>query len=142
MVQFNKTQCRMGKPHSVSQRTGHLSPEITRKTALDRGRTDRTNLTHDLDRIYDTDFQFPPSCRHVWSFTYKSSTSTVNGFRSRVETNGRKDRRTDGLMDRVKCITSLANVVGNSRGLNIKACDLWLTRRFVFSSSSIKLRPT
>ena len=66
------------------------------KTALDRGRTDRINLTHDLDlqspAIYDHDL-----------LTCQSSRSTVNRFR-RVETNG----RTDGG----ECITCRANAVG------------------------------
>jgi len=38
--------------------------KLKNKTALDRGRTDRTSLTHDLDLNYDLDLQSPASYVH------------------------------------------------------------------------------
>ena len=75
------------------------------KTALDRGRTDRNSLNHDLD----LDFQSPASCgRDLYSHAKGQGQWSV-GSEDRVETNGRTDRRTEpNALPR-----SYANAVGN-----------------------------
>ena len=41
-----------------------------KRTALDRGRTDRISLTYDLDfELYDTDLQSPASYGHDLGYT-------------------------------------------------------------------------
>ena len=79
----------------------------TRITALDRGRTDRISLTHDLDlqssASYDHDL-----------LACKISRSTVSQFR-RQSGNKRTDRG--------ECITSHANAVGNY--IMHILCNVW-----------------
>ena len=87
---------------------------FSKKTSLDRGRTDRISLTYDLD----LDLQAPASYGHDLYAHAKVQGQRSVGSEDRVETNGRSGRRTGGG-DR---ITSLANAVGNNIKIDRRQC--------------------
>ena len=61
------------------------------KSSFNRGRTDRIDLTHDLD------LQSPASYGH--GLHAKVQGQRLVGSEDKVETNGRTDERTDGQTD-------------------------------------------
>ena len=89
----------LGLPQCCNSIRPNLIQTELEKPALDRGRTDRISLTHDVD----LDLQSPASYGYHL-LACKSSRSTVSLFR---RYSGKK--QTDGG----DCITSHANAVGN-----------------------------
>ena len=85
--------------------TKHERIERTwKQTALDRGRTDCINLTHDLD----TDFQTPASYGHglLTRKVLQGQRSVAGHSVPKIER-----KQTVGQTDGGDCVTSLANVV-------------------------------
>ena len=91
----------------------------TRKTALNRGRTDRITLTHDLDPQSPTSYGDD-------LLMYKISKPTVSRFRRQSGNNW-----SEGWGD---CITSHANAVGKNRTRSVTSS---VSQRWLPSSNSI-----
>ena len=96
---------------TIRKKQNIVTSKTRKKTVLDRGRTDRISLTHDLD-LDPMTLQSFASYRHGLYSHAKVQGQRSVGSEDRVETNvyGQTEGQTDGG-DR---ITSLANAVGNN----------------------------